>query len=324
MAFLLERLVWATFSREGELEGEVILCFDKRKHVPPVKAFAHAVRFNKGVETAGATAGTKGKGRATHKMRTKKKATPEVASLWSRARMGSGLDDDTPLAEAWREFLSDRPNRDNVFAVLCQYLREELAAIALAMAGGHPLSVAQMHLSQVKLRIDGEPVPSADFSSTKRYKSWSTGGGGIIIEDDVGNGIGERELQALHHLLNVDRTLETTEESSRRLEVMSVDEWIIALLVYAVHPSPRRLRVVVRQKRGVGSRHEAVQHIDMLELFEKLTALSNWPNEFTALQKVLPVVVAYVLCGTDFTPTQHSLTSLANVPGVLRLCVECS
>lgn len=71
-----------------------------------------------------------------------------------------------------------------------------------------------------------------------------------------------------------------------------------------------RTSIVQIQQEGVGSRDKPVQCIDVLELFDKPTGL-NWQIRFTALQKCLPVVVAYVLCGTDFTPTLYSLTSLS-------------
>lgn len=310
-AYVVERLVWGTCSREGTLKGEVILCFDKREHVPPVKAFAHAVRFNIGDEATGARSGAKGKRRVTHKLRTKKKAPTTVAPLWSRARRSFHLDDETPPAEGWHDLLSDRQNRDNIFGVICKYIREQVAVIAQAAEcsdGSHELSFAQLHISEVKLRVDGEPEISADYSRTVGYRSWSTYNNGVII-NEAGNGIGEGELQALHHLWDVGRRPGRTDGSKLRVEVMSVDtdEWMAALLVYAVHPSTRSVRVVVRQQRGVGD--EPVQHIDVLELFEHLINLSHWPHHFSPLQRCLPVVVAYVLCGTDFTPTLHSLTS---------------
>ena len=153
----------------------------------------------------------------------------------------------------------------------------------------------------MKLRVDGEPELSSAYSRTVGYRSRST----------YNNGIGEGELQALHHLWDVGRRPGRTDLSQLRVDVISVDtdEWIIALLVYAVHPSTRTLRVVVRQQRRVGD--EPVQHIDVLELFERLIDLPHWLHDFSPLQRCLPVVVAYVLCGIDFTPTLHSLASLS-------------
>ena len=80
-AYVVERFVRGTCFREGALEGEVILCFDKRENVPPVKAFAHAVRFNIGDKAPDVRSSAKGKGRVTHKLRTKTKAAPVVAPL---------------------------------------------------------------------------------------------------------------------------------------------------------------------------------------------------------------------------------------------------
>ena len=130
----------------------MILCFDKRENVPPVKAFAHAVRFNIGDKAPDVRSSAKGKGRVTHKLRTKTKAAPVVAPLWSRARRSFHLDDETPPAEGWHDLLSDRQNRGNIFGVSCNCIREEVAAIVRVAEfsdGGHELSFAQLHISQV-------------------------------------------------------------------------------------------------------------------------------------------------------------------------------
>ena len=89
---------------------------------------------------------------------------------------------------------------------------------------------------------------------------------------------------------------------------IDTDQWIAALLVYAVYPSTHNVRVVVRSHKGLGC--GAVQYIDVLEIFKKLTTRPDWPHNFSSLQRCLRVIVAYVLWGTDFTPTLYSLTAL--------------
>lgn len=81
-----------------------------------------------------------------------------------------------------------------------------------------------------------------------------------------------------------------------------------ALLAYAVYPWTRNARVVVREQSGVNAQ-AAVTCVDVLELFRAMTDLGNWPFEFTPLQRCLPAIAAYMLCGTDFTPTFYGLTS---------------
>lgn len=91
---------------------------------------------------------------------------------------------------------------------------------------------------------------------------------------------------------------------------MSVDTdvWVAALLVYAAHQSTRNVRIVVRQQRGLVRPGEFVRHIDALDLFNGLINL-DWPHGFSSMQRCLPVIAAYALCGTDFSPTLHSFTS---------------
>ncbi|CAB1119914.1 unnamed protein product [Ectocarpus sp. CCAP 1310/34] len=81
-----------------------------------------------------------------------------------------------------------------------------------------------------------------------------------------------------------------------------------ALLAYAVHPSTRDVRIIVRQQSGVTG-NTYVNCIDVLKLFQDLSAMRNWPSSFTNLQRVLPIVSAFVLDGTDFTPTLSGLTA---------------
>ncbi|CAB1103777.1 unnamed protein product [Ectocarpus sp. CCAP 1310/34] len=81
-----------------------------------------------------------------------------------------------------------------------------------------------------------------------------------------------------------------------------------ALLAYAVHPSTRDVHIIVRQQSGVTG-NTNVHCIDVLKLFQDLTAMRDWPTSFTNLQRVLPIIYAYVLNGTDFTPTLSGLTA---------------
>ncbi|CAB1112043.1 unnamed protein product [Ectocarpus sp. CCAP 1310/34] len=101
-----------------------------------------------------------------------------------------------------------------------------------------------------------------------------------------------------------------TSEDPVIVEVFSVDTdvWIAALLSYAVHPSTRDVRIIVRQQSGMAV-NTNVHCIDLLKLFQDLTAMRNWPSSFTKLQSVLPIISAYVLNGTDYTPTLSGLTA---------------
>ncbi|CAN0001212.1 unnamed protein product, partial [Pylaiella littoralis] len=95
-----------------------------------------------------------------------------------------------------------------------------------------------------------------------------------------------------------------------RVEVVSIetDVWVAALLAYALYPHIRRVRVVVRQQSGLNNQ-AVVNCIDVLELFEALAKMENWPHSFTDLQRCLPVIASYMLNGTDFTPTLSGLSS---------------
>lgn len=117
-------------------------------------------------------------------------------------------------------------------------------------------------------------------------------------------------MQALHHAWMLSQLTGGATKGARLFEIMSIDTdvWVAALLVYCVFPSTQNVRVVVRSQRGVGSTREC-QQIDVLQLFDEITHLPHWPAEFTPLQRCLPVIAAYVLCGTDFTPTLHGITS---------------
>ncbi|CAN0264687.1 unnamed protein product [Ectocarpus sp. 12 AP-2014] len=130
------------------------------------------------------------------------------------------------------------------------------------------------------------------------------------ITKDKENGFGEGEVQALHHAWMLSQLTGGATKGARLFEIMSIDTdvWVAALLVYCVFPSTQNVRVVVRSQRGVGSTREC-QQIDVLQLFDDITHLPHWPAEFTPLQRCLPVIAAYVLCGTDFTPTLHGITS---------------
>ncbi|CAN0228769.1 unnamed protein product, partial [Ectocarpus sp. 4 AP-2014] len=95
-----------------------------------------------------------------------------------------------------------------------------------------------------------------------------------------------------------------------RVEVVSVDTdvWVAALLAYALYPYIRRVGVIVRQQSGLNDQ-VVVNYIDVLDLFEALTKMGNWPHSFTDLQRCLPVIASYMLNGTDFFPTFFGLTS---------------
>lgn len=89
---------------------------------------------------------------------------------------------------------------------------------------------------------------------------------------------------------------------------MDTDVWVAALLMYAVYPWTRNVRVVVRKQSTINA-EVRVTCVDVLQLFNVLTAYSSWPSSFNNLHKCLPVIAAYMLCGTDFTPTFFGLTS---------------
>eukprot|EP00904_Undaria_pinnatifida_P006499 jgi/Undpi1/297/HiC_scaffold_1.g00293.m1 len=85
-AHLVQTFIWSSCARDGTLVGEVVMCFDERKNVPPIKAIAHAVRFNSGTTGSNDRAWAKGKRRPTYAVRNKKKARSDAAPLWSRAQ----------------------------------------------------------------------------------------------------------------------------------------------------------------------------------------------------------------------------------------------
>ncbi|CAM9617188.1 unnamed protein product, partial [Pylaiella littoralis] len=93
--------------------------------------------------------------------------------------------------------LKDRQNRDGVFSVLCQYIRRQLGHIRLQKAEGIQLEWAEHCMNELRLRIDGEPLLSPDYSMTTGYKSWYNDLDGAEIPEEKDNGIGEGELQAL-------------------------------------------------------------------------------------------------------------------------------
>lgn len=118
--------------------------------------------------------------------------------LFRQASYKFGLGDRTPLVSEWKHFLNDRQNRDGVFSVLCQYVRQERAAICLKESNGQELTWWENSVKNLRLRIDGEPVLSLDYSSTTGDKSWHTEPGVVEVPEED-NGLGEGELQALHH-----------------------------------------------------------------------------------------------------------------------------
>ncbi|CAB1096161.1 unnamed protein product [Ectocarpus sp. CCAP 1310/34] len=302
-SYIVDRLLWRLCSREGKkLQGRVVrivLCFDKRAMVPNPKSFAHNAR--------GLFPGAKSK---------KKKSGP----LYTRAPYRFGLGDKTPPSSEWQEFLKNRQNRDGVCSVLCQYIHRQLGRIRQKKAAGIQLEWAEHCINEMRLRIDGEPLLSPDFSTTTGYKSWYNDVDGAEIPEEKDNGLGEGELQALHHVYQVCLQQQSREGSREgqeagvrepvRVEVVSVDTdvWVAALLAYAAHPWTRNVRVVVRKQSGLYDQ-AAVTCVDVLELFNALTRLTSWPSAFTPLQKCLPVIAAYMLCGTDFTPTFFGFTS---------------
>ena len=173
---LVEEFLYRDCSRGADVE--VVLAFDKRAKVPPVKAFAHAARGTKNekstrpvpattgiIAAAGAAAGSA----VAHKFMKQKKARPNPEPLWESPKVCFGFDDPTPRPEQWQQFLSNRQNRDNVFAVICRYIRWTLECARHKAGNGQPLSLVEGHLSRMQLRVDGEPVPSDDFTSTQRY-----------------------------------------------------------------------------------------------------------------------------------------------------------
>lgn len=115
----------------------------------------------------------------------------------------------------------------------------------------------------------------------------------------------------MHHVALLSReggAKETGEEVV--VEVMSIDtdEWVAFFLMYAVFPSTRNTRVIVRQQHG--SNPGATCHIDVLKLFEGMVGLGFWPHTFTPLQKCMPLIAAYMLCGHDFSPTLSGYSSM--------------
>lgn len=191
-ANLVENLVYALCSREGTIKGRVVLCLDKRSKVGGPKAVAHAKRMPVQEGTAGA-----GLPKPTHKFlgaKKKKKAEPK---LYEIPPVGFNLDDPTPVVD-WNEFLSDRQNRDGVFAVICIFLRELLQVIAAhhGTTYGEGLSPHALRLRKINLRVDGEPILSSDQRQTVSYSSWetSTSSNGVntgVVVRLEDNGIGE-------------------------------------------------------------------------------------------------------------------------------------
>ena len=135
---------------------------------------------------------------------------------------------------------------------------------------------------------------------SKDHKSWRTDGAGNLTSM-VENGIGEGEVQALHHAW-----LAARQATDRRVELVSVDSdvCIAAFLCFACDPSVRGLQLVVRQQRGVYGRN--YPHINMNELFRGICG-QRYSQGFGMMDRCLPFVAEYILCGTDFTPTLRSV-----------------
>lgn len=81
-------------------------------------------------------------------------------------------------------------------------------------------------------KVDGEPVLNAHSSSTEGQKSWTTDGAGTVTYM-AKNGIGEGEVQALHHTW-----LAARQATDCPVEVVSVYSMlcIAALLCFACDP----------------------------------------------------------------------------------------
>lgn len=215
--------------------------------MPHPKSFAHVAR--------GLFTGANSK--------RKRKRTPEV--LFAHKPWSFGLEDATPQASEWQDFLKNRQHRDGVFHVLCQYIRQTYGHIREKGQNRKQLEWAEHCVQLLRLQMDGEPVMSAYYLTTTGCMSWhNTPDGTETREED--NGIGEGELQALHHAYLVSRQQPplsgegdgTSSDGSREgqlnrhpvlVEVVSVDTdiWVAALLAFAVYPSTRNVRVVVRQ-----------------------------------------------------------------------------
>ena len=87
------------------------------------------------------------------------------------------------------------------------------------------------------------------------------------------NGIGEGEVQALHHAW-----LAARQATGRRVEIVSVDSdvCIAALLCFACEPSVRGLQLVVRQQRAAYGRNHP--HININVLFRDICDQRYWPQ----------------------------------------------
>lgn len=77
--------------------------------------------------------------------------------------------------------------------------------------------------------------------------SWSTDVDGGIIEDANANGIGEGELQTLHHAWEASRMLQEVSVGGMGVEITAIDNerWIAAFLVHAVYPSDHNVHVMI-------------------------------------------------------------------------------
>lgn len=230
--------------------------------------------------------------------------------MCSEPVLGFGPGDSTPLLSDWGAFLGVRQNRDNVFFVVCRELKEQLNAIeeaAMSEARGEEvgLSPLQSHLRNLDITIDGEPEPSRDYKTTLAHSSWRTTGGGIIQLLEK-NGIGEGEGQAIHHA----RIRSQADAGVNTVELMSVDtdQWVMAFLHFAVgQHEVGSTRIVVRQQTGINwwGDHRC---IDARKVYDSIVSLPIWPHEFLPVARSLPLVVAFVLSGTNVTPLLSSIT----------------
>lgn len=91
---LVFHFVCMACARGGSVK-EVILCFDKRKYVPPIKAFAHAKRFSM------SQSNEEGSGRHQHKYGAGSNRQARGGVLPARPSMPFHMDDETPTAQEW-------------------------------------------------------------------------------------------------------------------------------------------------------------------------------------------------------------------------------
>ena len=94
---------------------------------------------------------------------------------------------------------------------------------------------------------------------------------------------------------------------------------IAALLCFAYDRSVRETELVVRQQTGEYGRQ--CPHVDINKIYKRFNDNGYWPNCFEEADRCLPLVAAYILCGTDFTPTLSSVTAAYVFDNYHRLTV---